>query len=76
MLTRLLKRFWRGTVPENYQRGRDAAGTIIAASHNKHADAAQLYRLASGGFDLCPELKAFDRGIIDRLDELGFKEGP
>lgn len=65
-----LRRFFLGPAPqEAYGRGRAYVDFERPTSKDK---ADRLFALASGGFNVSEAERAFDRGVQDRLGELGF----
>ena len=66
-------RFFRGpSVDEAYQNGRKCVDEALANAQDQQDEAQHLYHLASGGFNSKPYHYAFDSGVKDRLDELGY----
>lgn len=70
-----LLRFFTGPTPgEAYQNGRNCADETLRAAfpEDRAHEAGRLFDRASGGFNETDAHHAFDRGVTDRLIELGY----
>jgi hypothetical protein len=73
-----LKRFFCGPTPEEqYLTGRRTADTLLtegqAEGHPLDCVAEHIYAMGFGAFNDTAADRAFDRGIQDRLSELGYE---
>lgn len=73
-----IKRFFCGPTPEEaYQNGRNCVDTMLAEGAAQGRDKAlvaeHIYAMGSGGFNETSAHRAFDRGVNERLDELGYQ---
>lgn len=73
MWKRIKKWFFGPTLEEAYFNGRSAAQRVIEGAIDKQDGAAYLYALSDGVFDSTPASRAFDEGIQDELEAMGFK---
>lgn len=67
--------FFCGPTPEEaFQNGRNCVDETlkVAFPEDKAHEAGRLFDLASGGFNTTDAHHAFDRGVNDRLVELGY----
>lgn len=68
------KRFMLGpTVEEARIAGANLVDKALKGAVCPEDEADHLYALAYGGFNTKPAHKAFDEGVQDRLEELGYK---
>lgn len=67
--------FKNPTDEEAYESGKKTVDVEMSQTpHHKQELANKLYGLASGGFNTKPHHNAYDRGVRDRLYELGYKD--
>lgn len=57
-----------------YQSGRDTVDSYIKNGELSEKDANHLYALSDGGFNETTSEHEFDKGVRDRLYELGFDD--
>ncbi len=57
-----------------YQKGRDTVDCYIKNGELSKKDADHLYGLSDGGFNETADHREYDRGVRDRLYELGFDD--
>ncbi|MNC69225.1 hypothetical protein D3C76_324330 [compost metagenome] len=78
MWSKIKKLFTSPTPEEHYQNGRNTADRLLfegVAIEGRPAEnvAAHIYAMGFGVFNETTADKAFDRGIQDRLNELGYE---
>jgi Tfp pilus assembly major pilin PilA len=70
-----IKKFFKGTtVDESYANGLACARNEIAGTTQPKMKAKELYELASGGFGDTDYNRAYDRGVRDGLQQLGYSD--
>lgn len=72
MFKRLIRWFTGPSPEEAYQDGRNCAEKYMRNAADKNAMADELFDKASGGFNTKPQHFAFDRGVIDYLNDMGY----
>lgn len=74
MFKRIIK-FFKGNTPEEaYEAGKRTAIETLDKAFDKHQAADHLLAMASGDFNTTPGHRAFDRGVRDQLDKMGYLE--
>jgi hypothetical protein len=66
-------KWWKGpTDEEMYERGRKEVDATLSSAM-RDTDVEHLFALSHGGFNETPGQNAYDKGVQDRLHELGFE---
>lgn len=74
MFKKLIK-FFKGPTPEEaYQNGRRCVIERLEKVADKEAESLHLFLMAAGGFNTTAAHREFDRGVVDQLITLGYKD--
>lgn len=76
MLSLLKKLFSMPSIEDMYERGKDVVDEALhqgdVMGHREADTVTMLFNQSSGGFNTTENEKTFDKGIQDRLTELGY----